>query len=123
MASLIDDNDSLDITSSLPKPVDGYPKLAAHMSPSSEISIFRRFEALNRQNLLYLQAELTGLERQLRNIEAESAKCDSSDPKSRYARDWEWLSDLDDDDNSNPQWQLVLRIRGVLKEYSMYPFP
>jgi hypothetical protein len=88
------------------------------MSTAPEISIFRRFEALNRQNLLYLQAELTRLERQLRNIEADSAACDASDPRSRYSRDWEWMNITDEKFNVNPQWQLFMRVRGTLKEYS-----
>jgi hypothetical protein len=118
MAPFIDDNISSDKCINLPKLTDGYPKLAEHMGNAPEISIFRRFEALNRQNLLYLQAELTGLERQLRIIEAESANCDSTDPKSRYSRDWEWMNIKDEKTGVNPQWQLFLRIRGVLKEYS-----
>jgi hypothetical protein len=92
--------------------------LAEHMGSTPEVSIFRRFETLNRQNLLYLQAELTALEKELRNLEAESATCDAADPRSQYSRDWEWMNMTDEKSNMNPQWQLFLRIRVILKEYS-----
>jgi hypothetical protein len=118
MASFIDDSISTHRGPIQLKIVDGYPKLAEHMGGASEISIFRRFEALNRQNLLYLQAELTVLERDLRSLEAESASCDSADPRSQYSRDWEWMNITDEKSNTNPQWQLFLRIRALLKEYS-----
>lgn len=118
MASFIDDNVSVHSYPTQPKIIDGYPRLAEHMGSTPEISIFRRFESLSRQNLLYLQAELTTLERELRILEAESAACDAADPRSRYARDWEWMNMIDEESNRNPQWQLFLRIRAVLKEYS-----
>jgi hypothetical protein len=55
--------------------VNGYPKLARHMGASPEIAIFRRFGALNAQNLLYLQAELVHLEkRRSANSKREIAK-------------------------------------------------
>lgn len=118
MASFIDDNVSIHSGPTQLKITDGYPKLAEHMSSAPEISIFRRFEALNRQNILYLQAELTTLERELRNLEAESATCDAADPRSQYSRDWEWMNTTDENSNVNPQWELFLRIRAILKEYS-----
>jgi hypothetical protein len=40
---------------------NGYTKLAIQMGQYSEMAIFRRFGALNAQNLLYLQAELVQL--------------------------------------------------------------
>jgi hypothetical protein len=118
MVSFTDDNVSTHSSPTQPKIIDGYPKLAEHMGSAPEISIFRCFEALNRQNLLYLQAELTALERELQNLEAESATCDTGDPRSKYSRDWEWLNMPDEKSSTNPQWQLFLRIRAILKEYS-----
>ncbi|KIM92788.1 hypothetical protein OIDMADRAFT_139048 [Oidiodendron maius Zn] len=118
MLPFIDDNVSTHSGPNRPKIVDGYPKLAEHMGSTPEVSIFRRFETLNRQNLLYLQAELTALEKELRNLEAESATCDAADPRSQYSRDWEWMNITDEKSNMNPQWQLFLRIRAILKEYN-----
>jgi len=81
-----------------------------------ETAIFRRFGALNAQNLLYLQAELTYLEKQLRKCE----RADNKSPeglKSRYALDWFWLS-RSAADGDEEQWELVKKMRVTLKEYS-----
>jgi hypothetical protein len=43
----------------------GYPSLAGQIELRPETAIFRRFGSLNAENLLYLQAELTSLEREL----------------------------------------------------------
>jgi hypothetical protein len=45
----------------------GYAQLASLMGAHPEVAVFRRFGALNAQNLLYLQAELTHLELELRS--------------------------------------------------------
>jgi hypothetical protein len=42
--------------------MEGYPKLSRLMAFYPEVAIFRRFGALNAENLLYLQAELQDLE-------------------------------------------------------------
>lgn len=47
----------------------GYPKLAALMNLIPETCIFRRFGTLNSLNLLYLQAELTDIERKLQEAQ------------------------------------------------------
>ena len=108
-------------------PVPGYPRLAHEMGTMPEIATFRRFADLNCQSLLYYQAELIMLERQLRGYEKEAIasmesmdSVDSTDSakKSRRgsgATDWYWLG-VDDPDNL--QWKTVLRLRQVLKEYS-----
>jgi hypothetical protein len=96
--------------------VIGYPKLAAQMEILPELSIFRRFGGLNAQNLLYMQAELTYLEKKLR----ERQRADSTDPsgkRSSYALNWFWLKASENTDAGGQQ-QMVLRIREVLKEYS-----
>ncbi|TVY80313.1 hypothetical protein LSUE1_G006859 [Lachnellula suecica] len=118
MSSLTDDNASTHSSPAQTKTIDGYPRLAEHMGGAPEISIFRRFGALNRQNLLYLQAELTVLERELQKLEAESTTCAPGEPRSQYSRDWEWLNMPDEKACLNPQWQLCLRIRTVLREYN-----
>jgi len=103
-----------------PRHVNGYPKLAHHMGASPEIAIFRRFGALNAQNLLYLQAELVHLEKTLREFEKRDSQS-SEGMKSQYARDWFWLSRSENDGNDD-QWQTVLAIRKKLVEYSKQLF-
>lgn len=96
--------------------VAGYPKLAAQIEILPELAIFRRFGALNAQNLLYMQAELAYLETRLK----EQQQADSTDPsgkKSVYALNWYWLKASEGTD-ADEQQKLILRIRGVLKEYS-----
>lgn len=100
--------------------VAGYPKLSGYMGLLPQIAIFRTFSGLNAQNLLYLQAELTHLEKELRKAE----KCDSLSTEGKraiYRRDWFWLSESASSKcfESSNQWGLVLKIREVLRQYSM----
>ncbi|OAL06557.1 hypothetical protein IQ06DRAFT_209913 [Phaeosphaeriaceae sp. SRC1lsM3a] len=70
--------------------VIGYPKLAAKFGVLPEAAIYRRFGALNAQDLLYYQAELTYLEQKLQ----EQQQQDNNDPKGHgasYAINWYWL--------------------------------
>jgi hypothetical protein len=96
--------------------VIGYPKLAAKFEILLEAAIYRRFGALNAQNLLYYQAELTYLERKLR----DQQKQDSNDQKGHgasYAINWYWLKHSKTDGDGR-QIDLVMRIRELLKQYS-----
>ena len=96
--------------------VIGYPRLATTIEAQPENSIYRRFGALNAQNLLYLQAELQWLEIELR----EQQVLDNQDTQGnghKYATNWYWLKESEGTSNEN-QFRLVLKIRAVLKEYS-----
>jgi hypothetical protein len=105
-----------------PHIVKGYPKLAAKMEIQPEASIYRRFGALNAQNLLYFQAELTFLERQLREQQWQDHQDQNTGSKSLYAVNWYRLDDSEVDGDTD-QLELVLRIRERLKEYSKYGYP
>jgi hypothetical protein len=107
---------STSIEGGITSPVEGYPKLACYMGTYHEAAIFRRFGSLNSQNLLYLQAELVHLERELRRLESlDSIAQRGSD--SVYATDWYWLDNSGLRENC-PQLKVVLAIRSKLKEYS-----
>jgi hypothetical protein len=98
--------------------VTGYPKLAAAMGVIPETAIFRRFAALNAQNLLYFQAELVELEQKLK----ETQLADSQNPhgmKSKYALDWFWLSNSAEYGDET-QLRILKEIRAKLKEYSRW---
>lgn len=97
--------------------VIGYPKLAAKMEILPEVAIFRRFGALNAQNLLYMQAELVYLKKELRRCQLED-HCNPSEKRSKYALDWRWLK-VSEGTEAGEQQALILRIRDLLKEYSM----
>jgi hypothetical protein len=96
--------------------VIGYPKLAAKIAVQPEAAIYRRFGALNAQNLLYLQAELTDLEGRL----SEQQVLDNNEQKGskpEYAKNWFFLQDSKVDGDTE-QLDLVLKVRETLKEYS-----
>jgi hypothetical protein len=94
---------------------EGYAKIASTMSHHSELAIFRRFSKLNLQNLLYLQAELTLLEKDL----DELVERDKTNPnRGFYTKDWWSLAESSDDEEGQEQWDKVLQIREKLKEYS-----
>ena len=101
--------------------MEGYARLASLMGAYPEVAIFRRFGALNAQNLLYLQAKLVALENDLRACAFEDARSDNPD-RATYSTDWYTLSQSKDEnggpEGSGKQWRVVLRIREKLKEYS-----
>jgi hypothetical protein len=96
----------------------GYTKLASLMGAHPEVAISRRFGSLNAQNLLYLQAELVKLELKLQRCAQEDAESGHVD-RSIYDRDWQTLHESSLASGGSPeQWQTMLEIRRVLKEYS-----
>ena len=100
--------------------MEGYAKLASLMGAYPEVAIFRRFGALNAQNLLYLQAELASLEKDLWACAAEDNA--SNDPdRAVHSTDWYTLSQSvtggSEKEGSGRQWQTVLEVRKKLKEY------
>lgn len=97
--------------------MEGYAKFATMMGLHPEMAIFRAFMALNTKNLLYLQAELVELERDLEVISELDGKSGSSQ-KEAYARNWSALS-RSAEQGDGLQLQKVLTIREKLKQYSM----
>jgi hypothetical protein len=95
--------------------MEGYAKVAQLMSTHPEFAIFRRFRALNVQNLLYMQAEITHLEAELRNKADEDIQ---SGNKQDHAHDW-WSLAQDQETDDAGQWETVLEIREKLEKYSM----
>ncbi|KAL9617368.1 MAG: hypothetical protein Q9160_007816 [Pyrenula sp. 1 TL-2023] len=98
-------------------PVSGYPRLAQEMGNAPSIAMVRRFTDLSNESLLYFQAQLVILERELHDLQARDARLSASiepKPKPRCSRDWYWLGI---DSPECDQWNKVLEIRQVLKEY------
>jgi hypothetical protein len=85
----------------------GYPKLASLMGACPEIAIFRRFGALNAENLLYLQTELVRLEFELRQVTQENDN--SIDPKkSVYSTHLLSLAESENTTNGDDrQWRIM----------------
>jgi hypothetical protein len=101
-------------------PMNGYSKLASLMGAHPALASFRRFSTLNAKNLLYLQAELVHLENKLRKcVEADNAS--GHVDRVLYERDWQSLFESSTTPGGNSeQWETVMRIRSVLKEYSAW---
>ncbi|XXG96632.1 hypothetical protein Hte_002920 [Hypoxylon texense] len=103
----------------LPEP-GGYERLAGYMGQHPELGIFRRFEALSYENLLYYQAELAGLEVRLRVVQAQDRKSDNEQRK-RYGRAWAELSASAESEDPNStereQYDLIMRLRDLMGQY------
>src|SRR6266496_3111738 len=99
--------------------MDGYTRVARLMGNHHEMAVFRGFQVLSFQNLLYQQAELIELEAELQALALADK---SSDHPSRmlYEKHWRLLSRSAGDGNGE-QWQKVLQIRAKLREYCELP--
>ncbi|KAF1956372.1 hypothetical protein CC80DRAFT_473276 [Byssothecium circinans] len=101
----------------LTQKVKGYPKLAAQIELRPELAIFRRFGALNAENLLYFQAELALLEQDLQKQQLDD-HCSGDSRKALFARSWYELS-TSKENGDDTQLQLIHRIRETLRSYSI----
>lgn len=99
----------------------GYPKLAELMNLIPETSIFRRFGTLNSLNLLYLQAELTDIERKLRVAQVTDFN-KGEGFKHLYGKNWYFLG-ASAQDGDEAQLELVELAREKLDRYSKYLSP
>lgn len=86
------------------------------MSHHNEMGILRRFNDLNFKNLLYLQAELVDLEKELERLsQADSASIGS--PQASYEKHWPLLRESESDGSGISC--KFLQIRDTLDQYSM----
>jgi hypothetical protein len=93
---------------------DTYTGLSEFMSFYPDCTIFRRFDQGNVENLLYMQAEIVHLQRQLQLVRE---KQDSRGEYNLATRSW---FDLEQEGSTEAalHLNLVLRRREKLKEYS-----
>lgn len=102
--------------SRVPKNMDGYAKVAHLMSKYEEFAILKRFKALNYQNLLYRQAEITYLQEDLERL----VDRDATDPARRfYTKNWWALAHTDTKKEGVEQWRKIQQIRKKLDDYSI----
>lgn len=116
------------------------PKASRFDGCTPRVAIFHRFDALNTLNLLYFQAELTTLDKELARI--AKADAESNDGNRKFFdchwealaqplyfvdRDFGQAGGMPEEDMHQPghpheeiseQWAIALKIRKTLKEYS-----
>ncbi|KAL8788161.1 MAG: hypothetical protein Q9213_001800 [Squamulea squamosa] len=95
--------------------MDGYPRLARLMGSNPALAIFRRYGSLNAQNILYMQAEINELEKELQDIAREDRLSEHAE-RQRYSREWWRLARAQGADSL--QWKKCLEVRAKLNEYS-----
>jgi hypothetical protein len=97
----------------------GYSKLAGLMVDEDYL-IFRQFKMLASRDLLFLQAELTILEKEFTEI-CQRDRAKSERENDLYDLSWELLSTSKSRDCGGEQWDKALEIRKKLKEYCKRP--
>lgn len=91
----------------------GYYAFSELMSLDRGYAQFKRFAKLNAHSLLIQQAELLYLESELYTIAAHDERSGLE-----HSRSVKSLLDSAEADRDNEQWELILRIRTKLKDYS-----
>jgi hypothetical protein len=98
------------------EPVPGWPRVAELMAQTQDFAAFKRYRDLNVKSLLYYQAEIEMLREKLH--EEEWADSQRGDDKQRlYARRIDYMI-RSRNKSTGTQWQTVIELRRVLKEYS-----
>jgi hypothetical protein len=108
-----------DASKDLNVPLLGWPKVAKQIANIPDFEAFSSFKDLQIKSLLYYQAELTSLRKELHAAEYADARSGDEDA-SELARDLDYLFAYQDKKDSKlcKQWPLIVRIREVLKEFS-----
>ena len=107
------------------RPVPGWPQLAWLVGKYPPLESFQTFRDLNVKSLFYYQAELETIRKELHSVEWDDYRASSDDNRSAFARNVDFLLFCRDDAENSPeqlpeQWKLILRMRGLLKEYSTH---
>ncbi|KAL3458634.1 hypothetical protein BJX64DRAFT_279755 [Aspergillus heterothallicus] len=94
----------------------GYDRLATLMASDKGLSIFRSFKKLNAKNLLYLQAEIVNLQKELeRIIQQDEASNDGT--REKFSTSVYYLKEGLYPGQS-AQWGKVLQLRELLDKYN-----
>ncbi|PMD12783.1 hypothetical protein NA56DRAFT_453729 [Hyaloscypha hepaticicola] len=101
------------------KPVEGWPALAKLMNDTPDLEAFPSFTDLNLKSLLYYQAELIYLRKELHTVEWKDFRNSTgTDDSSKFSKDLVWVFMAVEDGNPPEQWALICRIRDVLEKYN-----
>ena len=104
-------------------PVPGWPRLATIMTAKADLQAFSSFTDLNIKSLLYYQAELVHLRKQLHKAEWEDYReGNENDPAANYAVNLDYLFTMvaEPDQRTPKQWAIMCKIREVLDKYSKF---
>lgn len=71
--------------------IPGYAAISERMAVAPDLALFRSFSALNYENIMYLQAELTHLENKWRQKQKAIAQGNDDKKKTWYPHDWKEL--------------------------------
>lgn len=100
-------------------PLQGYPKLAKQIVDYPDFEAFQSFKDLSIKSLLYYQAELDDIRRDLHNLEWKDFH--TEDGREYCVRADHLLQTGDeDDDRAKRQLSLITTMRRVLKDYRAY---
>jgi hypothetical protein len=94
----------------------GYPKLASFMAQEG-YGIYRQFQQLACQDLLYRQSELVHLERELQITAKHDREAGRDTEEKQYSLDWRKLSTSATRNSPSKQWRKALEVREKLQEY------
>ena len=97
-------------------PSEGYSQVTQLMSQHQELAIFRKFDHVSIQNLLYMQAEIMCLEEELDLIVKTQ---EEAGERPFQSRDW-WSMTQPDKEGRTEQWEKVLVIRTKLEKYRKF---
>lgn len=92
----------------------GYNAVATCMDSDSDLSIYRRFGALNGRNLLYLQSELHDLETQLHDLDIDADRRTHGNDAWATPRSWRALNRTE----GERHLEVVIKLRLRLDEYN-----
>lgn len=101
-------------------PMEGWPTVAEMMASNPEFRNLCRFSDLNMKSLLYYQAELFQLRKQLHKHEYHDFRHHKDSLTGEFYSRADFLVDSQNKEK-HEQWDLVVKIRKVLKEYSELP--
>lgn len=94
----------------------GYPDLAQLMGQHVDLALYRRFASLNSRNLLYMQAEIMLIERELWALEFLDKHSGDQERSSFSQNAMKMMRNSGGD--ANRYWEKVLELRSKLKDYS-----
>ncbi|KAL9121804.1 MAG: hypothetical protein Q9187_001641 [Circinaria calcarea] len=101
----------------------GYAQLSQTLALDNDLSMFRRFGALNIRNILYLQSELQTLERKLTNLDGDANDITKGIAVWSQPRSWYWAMASQSTTNARGESEgyrdVVMKVRDLLERYRL----